>query len=206
VAFYIFIESLERIFEPPVVHSQQIMFVSILGFAINIIGLLFFHEHSHFMEHYEEHKENQEKKYIPEERKLSLPKPIHEAEFEQELEHDHCHKVEHECEQNHHHENYELCCKSSPKMIENNDRKLIHDHLQKDECEKEQDDDHNHHHHEKGCSHHEHHEYEHGNNHELFDEEDELDHHHHHDHGHHHHHHNENLYGTFLKKIFENFH
>ena len=53
VAFSIFNEALERIIEPPVVNSRQIILVSVIGFAINIFGLCNFHEHSHFIEHYE---------------------------------------------------------------------------------------------------------------------------------------------------------
>lgn len=53
VAFTIFNEALERIFEPPIVNSRQIIFVSVIGFIINIVGLCFFHEHSHFIDHYE---------------------------------------------------------------------------------------------------------------------------------------------------------
>ena len=53
VAFSIFNEALERMIEPPVVNARQIIFVSVIGFAINIVGLCFFHEHSHFIEEYE---------------------------------------------------------------------------------------------------------------------------------------------------------
>lgn len=53
VAFTIFNEALERMIEPPIVNSRQIIFVSVIGFMINIIGLCFFHEHSHFIDHYE---------------------------------------------------------------------------------------------------------------------------------------------------------
>lgn len=53
VAFSIFNEALERMIEPPIVNARQIIFVSVIGFAINIVGLCFFHEHAHFIDNYE---------------------------------------------------------------------------------------------------------------------------------------------------------
>lgn len=47
IAFHIFIESVERLFDPPEVKSEKIILVTILGFILNLIGLYFFHEHSH---------------------------------------------------------------------------------------------------------------------------------------------------------------
>ena len=47
VAFHIFVESLERVIERPHVDADSILFVSILGLVINLIGLVFFHDFSH---------------------------------------------------------------------------------------------------------------------------------------------------------------
>ena len=47
VAVHIFVESLERVIEQPYVDADSIIFVSILGLIINLIGLAFFHEFSH---------------------------------------------------------------------------------------------------------------------------------------------------------------
>lgn len=44
ISFSVVIESIERIFHPPDIHTGQILVVSILGLFVNIIGLIFFHE------------------------------------------------------------------------------------------------------------------------------------------------------------------
>ena len=47
VAFYILLESIERILEPEEIRSGGLLLVSVLGLIINLIGLKFFHEHAH---------------------------------------------------------------------------------------------------------------------------------------------------------------
>lgn len=47
IAFHIFIESVERLLDPPEVKSDKIIVVTILGLLLNLIGLFFFHEHGH---------------------------------------------------------------------------------------------------------------------------------------------------------------
>ena len=47
VAFYILLESIERILEPEEIRSGGLLLVSFLGLVINLIGLKFFHEHAH---------------------------------------------------------------------------------------------------------------------------------------------------------------
>eukprot|EP00996_Jenningsia_fusiforme_P007012 NODE_906_length_1833_cov_33.915359_g799_i0.p1 GENE.NODE_906_length_1833_cov_33.915359_g799_i0~~NODE_906_length_1833_cov_33.915359_g799_i0.p1 ORF type:complete len:590 (-),score=108.72 NODE_906_length_1833_cov_33.915359_g799_i0:64-1632(-) len=47
VAFYIFMESFERLFDPPEINTEHLLTVSIGGFLINVIGVLFFHEAHH---------------------------------------------------------------------------------------------------------------------------------------------------------------
>lgn len=47
VGFSVFVESIERIMEPPEINSEQLILVSVLGLGINALGLCFFHDHSH---------------------------------------------------------------------------------------------------------------------------------------------------------------
>jgi solute carrier family 30 (zinc transporter), member 5/7 len=47
VAFAVLTESLSRISEPPEVHSGHLLWTSITGLLINMIGLVFFHDFSH---------------------------------------------------------------------------------------------------------------------------------------------------------------
>lgn len=47
IAVYVMIESLERLFEPPSIEADKMMVISILGFLVNILGIVFFHEHAH---------------------------------------------------------------------------------------------------------------------------------------------------------------
>eukprot|EP00123_Amoebidium_parasiticum_P001849 comp13050_c0_seq1/m.8322 comp13050_c0_seq1/g.8322 ORF comp13050_c0_seq1/g.8322 comp13050_c0_seq1/m.8322 type:complete len:406 (-) comp13050_c0_seq1:536-1753(-) len=54
VAFFVFTESVERIMEPPEVNTDRLLLVSVLGFAVNLVGIFVFqhggqmaHGHSH---------------------------------------------------------------------------------------------------------------------------------------------------------------
>lgn len=53
IAFFIFSESVERIFEPPHVEHERLFIVSVLGFLVNLVGIFVFqhggahHGHSH---------------------------------------------------------------------------------------------------------------------------------------------------------------
>ena len=48
VAFFILAESVDRLLDTPVIESDPILIVSLLGFAVNLLGLFFFHDHAHF--------------------------------------------------------------------------------------------------------------------------------------------------------------
>ncbi len=48
VAFHILVESLERIYNPPVIHPEKMIGVAIIGLVVNILGVTLFHEHAHF--------------------------------------------------------------------------------------------------------------------------------------------------------------
>mmetsp|Transcript_18889 Transcript_18889/g.18886 ORF Transcript_18889/g.18886 Transcript_18889/m.18886 type:complete len:549 (+) Transcript_18889:34-1680(+) len=45
VGMNIFIESIERIMEPPEIQTEMLILVSVLGLLVNMIGLFFFHDH-----------------------------------------------------------------------------------------------------------------------------------------------------------------
>eukprot|EP00468_Gymnochlora_sp_CCMP2014_P014262 CAMPEP_0167770716 /NCGR_PEP_ID=MMETSP0110_2-20121227/18092_1 /TAXON_ID=629695 /ORGANISM="Gymnochlora sp., Strain CCMP2014" /LENGTH=476 /DNA_ID=CAMNT_0007659961 /DNA_START=918 /DNA_END=2348 /DNA_ORIENTATION=- len=47
VALFIFIESIGRISSPQHVHGDRLVLISVLGFVVNIVGLVFFHDHAH---------------------------------------------------------------------------------------------------------------------------------------------------------------
>jgi zinc transporter 5/7 len=42
VAFFVFTESIERLMEPPEVSTDRLMFVSVLGFCVNLVGIFVF--------------------------------------------------------------------------------------------------------------------------------------------------------------------
>ena len=47
VAFNVFLESIERIYEPQHIQGEGLLLVSVAGLLVNIVGLIFFHEHAH---------------------------------------------------------------------------------------------------------------------------------------------------------------
>eukprot|EP00128_Syssomonas_multiformis_P011866 Colp12_sorted_trinity150504_noHs@8631 len=52
IAFFVFTESVERVMEPPEVHTDRLFIVSFLGFCVNLVGIYVFnhggsHGHSH---------------------------------------------------------------------------------------------------------------------------------------------------------------
>lgn len=55
IAFNVFCESIERIFEPQKIETDGLLLVSFLGLCVNLIGLFFFHEHHehHGHEHHD---------------------------------------------------------------------------------------------------------------------------------------------------------
>lgn len=56
VAFNVFWESIERILEPQYVEPELLLTVSVLGLAVNVIGLVFFQEHAHQLSHQAHHE------------------------------------------------------------------------------------------------------------------------------------------------------
>lgn len=47
IAFNVFCESIERIFEPQKIETDGLLLVSVAGLGVNMIGLFFFHDHHH---------------------------------------------------------------------------------------------------------------------------------------------------------------
>jgi len=90
IAFFVMMESLERFMEPPEIKTDRLLLVSTLGFVVNIIGVISFHDHGHGHAHEEEHDEHE-----------------HEHEHkkkEKHHDHDHNHDQGH---LNHNHENHD---------------------------------------------------------------------------------------------------
>lgn len=170
VAFSIFNEALERMIEPQFVNSRQIILVSVTGFIINIIGLCFFHEHSHFIEHYENDAT------IEEVNEINV-KPIKNDKQHEDHENDHL------CNEHKHNDKKVNTQTHEPKHDTHKHKHDEHDddsHKHTDNIEKE----HFHEHNKNEDNHLEDHK-----------QEDGLIQHHMHDHDHHH---NENLYGIFM--------
>jgi len=92
IAFFVMMESLERFMEPPEIKTDRLLLVSTLGFLVNIVGVVSFHDHgghgghSHGEEQVEEkHQEHS-----------------HDQGLQNHHEHDH-----HEHEHDHHHDHHE---------------------------------------------------------------------------------------------------
>ncbi len=47
IGYFIFVESVERLFRPPEITSDSLVLVSFLGLCVNLVGLVFFHDHAH---------------------------------------------------------------------------------------------------------------------------------------------------------------
>jgi hypothetical protein len=45
IAVAIVLEGVERLWEPPEINSENLLLVAILGFLVNMVGLVFFHDH-----------------------------------------------------------------------------------------------------------------------------------------------------------------
>ena len=58
VAFNVFCESIERILEPQYIESELLLTVSVLGLLVNLIGLVFFHDHANGSHTSHAHPEN----------------------------------------------------------------------------------------------------------------------------------------------------
>jgi zinc transporter 5/7 len=69
VAFLVFFESVERLFNPPEVRTSGLLLTSVLGFCINMVGVVFFHDlqgggGSHHHQHGHSHNANMHGVYL----------------------------------------------------------------------------------------------------------------------------------------------
>ncbi|XP_076341601.1 proton-coupled zinc antiporter SLC30A5-like isoform X2 [Tachypleus tridentatus] len=56
VAFMVFTEALSRLFDPPEIHTEKLLTVSVAGLVVNLVGILVFrHAHSHGHSHNHSH-------------------------------------------------------------------------------------------------------------------------------------------------------
>jgi zinc transporter 5/7 len=62
IAFNVFCEGIERIYEPQRIETEGLLTVSTLGFIVNLIGLFFFHDH-HEHHHGHDHSHENENMY-----------------------------------------------------------------------------------------------------------------------------------------------
>jgi Co/Zn/Cd efflux system component len=47
LAFNVFFESIERIYEPEPITGTKLLLIAVLGLMVNLVGLKFFHQHAH---------------------------------------------------------------------------------------------------------------------------------------------------------------
>ena len=102
IAIYIVFESIERFIEPKEIHSENLILVSFIGLLVNIVGLIFAHDHGDDSDDHHHHH-------------------VH---INKHDEHEHYH---HGNELEHHDEN-EKCEKHELKEKEHHDRKHKHEH------------------------------------------------------------------------------
>ena len=109
IAVYIVFESIERFIEPKEIDSENLILVSFLGLVVNIIGLVFAHDHG---DHDHGHDHGHEHSHEHEEEHDGLKKEENHKDEHHEHEHDHehnenkeekIHKKEHKNEHDHHH-------------------------------------------------------------------------------------------------------
>ena len=60
IAFNVFCQSIERLFEPEYIETESLLMISVLGLLVNVIGLVFFHEHAHLGHHHHHHEEKKD--------------------------------------------------------------------------------------------------------------------------------------------------
>ena len=102
IAIYIVFESIERFIEPKEVHSENLILVSFIGLLVNIVGLIFAHDHgddshdhSHHHHHHQHEHEHEHKNENENEHKHEYD---HQENHKKEEEHKHEHKHEHKNE------------------------------------------------------------------------------------------------------------
>eukprot|EP00826_Nyctotherus_ovalis_P039734 TRINITY_DN3839_c0_g1_i9.p1 TRINITY_DN3839_c0_g1~~TRINITY_DN3839_c0_g1_i9.p1 ORF type:complete len:348 (-),score=55.72 TRINITY_DN3839_c0_g1_i9:52-1095(-) len=122
VALSIVMESVERLMNPQVIHSDRLLTVAVLGLLVNLVGIAFFHSHSHEHHHHHSHdKEETELKSMEKSKDANIEHAEHEAyaveanitecKVEKYHYHEETHAERHHEDHNHneHHEQHEHC-------------------------------------------------------------------------------------------------
>jgi zinc transporter 5/7 len=50
IGYFIFVESIERLFKTPEITTDSLVLVAVLGLGVNLIGLFFFHDHGNIQD------------------------------------------------------------------------------------------------------------------------------------------------------------
>ena len=105
IAVYIVFESIERFIEPKEIDSENLILVSFLGLVVNIIGLVFAHDHGdHDHEHGHDHSHHHSQEHCHDEKHHHNESSEENEKLEEEKhEHEHSHEKENKETHSHHH-------------------------------------------------------------------------------------------------------
>ena len=105
IAVYIVFESIERFIEPKEIDSENLILVSFLGLVVNIIGLVFAHDHGdHDHEHGHDHSHHHSHEHCHDEKHHHNESSEENEKLEEEKhEHEHSHEKENKETHSHHH-------------------------------------------------------------------------------------------------------
>ena len=102
IAIYIVFESIERFIEPKEIHSENLILVSFIGLLVNIVGLIFAHDHGddsddhhHHHVHINKHDEHEHYHHGNELEHHDENEKCEKHELKEKEHHDHKHKHEH---------------------------------------------------------------------------------------------------------------
>ena len=102
IAIYIVFESIERFIEPKEIHSENLILVSFIGLLVNIVGLIFAHDHGddsddhhHHHDHTNKHDEHEHYHHGNELEHHDENEKCEKHELKEKEHHDHKHKHEH---------------------------------------------------------------------------------------------------------------
>ena len=107
IAVYIVFESIERFIEPKEIDSENLILVSFLGLVVNIIGLVFAHDHGdHDHDHGHDHSHHHSNEHCQDEKHHHNESSEEKEKLKEEKhEHEHSHeKANKETHSHHHHE------------------------------------------------------------------------------------------------------
>ena len=104
IAVYIVFESIERFIEPKEIDSENLILVSFLGLVVNIIGLVFAHDHGdHDHEHGHDHSHHHSHEHCHDEKHHHNESSEENEKLEEEKhEHEHSHEKENKETHSHH--------------------------------------------------------------------------------------------------------